>query len=84
MESISFEERARIGMEMLAKQKPVTLEEMREQVNRVKIQSSNPFMEEGVKTNLRAYYPDWDEEQVDSEFKRLKRKYALNQTKNKK
>ncbi|WP_166426932.1 hypothetical protein [Flavobacterium psychrotolerans] len=29
---ISFEERAKIGMEMLAKQKPVTLEEARAQV----------------------------------------------------
>lgn len=28
---ISFEERAKIGMEMLAKQKPVTLEEARAQ-----------------------------------------------------
>ena len=77
MKSMSFEERARIGMEMLAKQKPVTLEEMREQVNRVKIQSSNPNAEEGVKANLRNYYPDWDERLIDSEFERLKKKYAL-------
>ncbi len=68
MESISFEERAKRAIEMLAKQEPVTLEQAREQVMRVKIQSSNGLMEEDVKGNLRIYYPNWSEEQIETEY----------------
>jgi hypothetical protein len=68
MESISFEERAKRAIEMLAKQEPVTLEQAREQVMRVKIQSSNGLKDEDVKGNLRIYYPNWSEEQIETEY----------------
>jgi hypothetical protein len=68
MESISFEERAKRAIEMLAKQEPVTLEQAREQVMRVKIQSSTGLKEEDVKGNLRIYYPNWSEEQIETEY----------------
>ena len=37
---ISFQERAKLGMELLSKQQPVTLKEAKEQVNWLKSQSS--------------------------------------------
>jgi len=40
MKSMSFQERAKLGMELLAKQKPVTLEEAQAQVKWLKEQSS--------------------------------------------
>lgn len=40
---ISFKERARLGMEMISKQRPFTLEEMREQARQVWEQSHRPF-----------------------------------------
>ncbi len=65
MESMSFEELAKRAKEMLAKQEPVTLEQAREQAMRIKIQSSQGFKEQDVKGNLRIYYPDWAEEQIE-------------------
>jgi hypothetical protein len=37
---MSFQERAKLSMEMLSKQSPITLKEAREQVNWLKSQSS--------------------------------------------
>ena len=71
MESMSFEELAKRAKEMLAKQGPVTLEKAREQAMRIKIQSSNGFKEEDIKENLRIYYPNWCEKQIEVEYQRL-------------
>ncbi len=68
---MSFEERAKRAKQMLAKQEPVTLEQAREQAMRLKIQSSNGFEEGDVKVNLRIYYPNWSEEQMETEYQRL-------------
>ncbi len=38
--NVSFQERAKLGMEQLSKQQPVTLKEAKEQVNWLKSQSS--------------------------------------------
>ncbi len=72
---MSFQERARLGMEMLAKQRPFTLEEKREQVIRVKIRGSSKNKEEEVKYNLSVYHPDWTREQIDAEVIRLFKLY---------
>lgn len=76
MKSISFEERAKLGMEIISKQRPVTLAEMREQVMRVNIRSSKGNNEQEIKYNLRIYYPDWNEEQIEVEYQRLIKAYS--------
>ncbi len=73
-----------LGFDEIAKQRPVTLEEMLEQFIRVKIRSiRTKDVEAETKHLLRTYYPDWDEREIDVEFKRLwdkSKKEAINKT----
>lgn len=62
---------SKIAMARLAKQRPVTLEEARTQVIRIKIWSKNMNKEREVKYLLAMYHPDWTQEQIDAESKRL-------------
>jgi hypothetical protein len=45
---ISFQERAKLGMEMLSKQSPVTLEEARAQVARLKRASKSKLKKQRI------------------------------------
>ena len=45
---ISFQERAKLGMEMLSKQSPVTLEEARAQVAKLKAASKSKVKKQGI------------------------------------
>lgn len=76
MKPLSFEEREKLSMEMLSKQRPFTLAEMREQVMRVEIRSSRGNNEQEIKYNLRIYYPTWKEEQIEVEYQRLIKAYS--------
>lgn len=51
--NVSFQERAKLGMEQLSKQQPVTLKEAKEQVNWLKSQSSTKARNRSLK---RLYY----------------------------
>lgn len=81
---ITFVEMTVLGFDEIAKQRPVTLEEMLEQFIRVKIRSiRTKDVEAETKHLLRTYYPDWDEREIDVEFKRLwdkSKKEAINKT----
>ena len=74
--NLSFRERAKLAMEMLSKQRPFTLEEMREQAMSVAIQSSRGFDEQHIKNTLRIYYPDWIEEKIEAEYQHLVKEYS--------
>ena len=67
---------ARLEMEALSKQPPVTLEQAREQVRWSKINSSRGHKEQEIKKMLRIYYPEWIEEQIESEYQRLIKAYS--------
>ena len=73
---MTFKERAKLGMELLAKQSPVTLEQAREQGMRIKIRSSRGHDKQEIKNLLRIYYPDWIEEQIECEYQRLIKSYS--------
>lgn len=45
---ISFQERAKLGMEMLSKRSPVTLEEARAQAKRLKQASKSKVKKQGL------------------------------------
>lgn len=71
---MSFEERTRLGMEMLSKRKPVTLEEARAQAINIKIRSSHTIDKEGeIKRLLKMYHPDWTQEQIEEGFDEIQR-----------
>lgn len=70
--NISFQERAKLAKELLAKQGPVTLDYARAQVLWLKFRSnSNKNKEQDIKHHLEMYYPSWTKEQIDSEYIRL-------------
>ena len=69
--NISFQERARLGQELLDKQGPVTLEYARAQVLCLKICSSNKNKEEDIKHHLEMYHPNWTKDQIENECSEL-------------
>lgn len=73
---MTFKERAEIAKKMLAKQRPVTLEQARAQAIWIKLRSSNKNKEQEVKNLLAMYYPEWTEKQIDDKFKRLLTVYS--------
>lgn len=73
--SRSLLEHAIKSMAMLDNQSPVSLEEAREQVLKVHIQSSR-FTEQRVKDTLHFQHPDWTADQIDEECTRLVILYA--------
>lgn len=72
--SVSFNERSTLAFEVLERQQPISLEEKREQVLRIEIQSSS-FSEARVKRTLKFQHHDWSEEQVETEYQRLIKLY---------
>lgn len=66
-------------MKHLSKKTPVTIEQARTQVLWLKIRStSNKNKEREIQHNLKMYYPDWTEEQIESERKKLMEFATLN------
>ena len=76
MEKMTFKERAKVAMELLAKQKPVTLKQARAQVLWMKVQSQNPNKGQEIKHLLKMYHVDWTQEQIDDELIRLKKRFC--------
>ncbi len=73
----SLKERAIRGMELLAKQEPSTLSQKRAQALTVKIYSGEYgeykgqkgeaiYLDEAIKYDLRMYFPEFSEEQIDN------------------
>ncbi|OFY87781.1 MAG: hypothetical protein A3F72_02765 [Bacteroidetes bacterium RIFCSPLOWO2_12_FULL_35_15] len=64
--TMSLQERAKIGMEALKKQEPVTLSQARAQALLVELWSgsNNKQQNEAIKYNLRIYFPELSEVQI--------------------
>ena len=72
--SLSFKESAILGMEALKRQEPVTLSQARAQALSVKLWSGSRNKEqkdEAIKYNLRMYFPQLSEEQINDGLIRL-------------
>ncbi|OFY83548.1 MAG: hypothetical protein A3F72_13070 [Bacteroidetes bacterium RIFCSPLOWO2_12_FULL_35_15] len=81
---VSFQERARLGNEALAKQLPVTLSQARAQAISVMIWSvsrSKEQKDEAIKYNLRMYFPELSEEQINDGIFKLYSIYNESETK---
>lgn len=64
--NISFQEMARLGMEALAKQKPMSLEQMRAQVLWIKIRGTHTkHKKEEIEHHLKLYFPDKPKEKIE-------------------
>ena len=66
-----FQQRAKLAMEQLAKQSPVTLEQARAQAIRIKLRSQNKNKEHEIKNLLKIYNPKWAQKQIEIEYHRL-------------
>lgn len=62
---MSFQERAKLGMEMLSKQRSFTLEEMRAQTLWIHAITPTGVNDLVIKDSLKMYYPKWTLEQID-------------------
>ena len=84
----SLKEREIRGMEQLAKQDPSTLSQKRSQALTVKMYSGEygeytgrkgeaPYLDESIKYDLRKYFPEFSEEQIDNVLIKLYSIYEL-------
>lgn len=70
----SFRELEILGAELLAIQKPVTLEMARAQALRITIQSvskNNKQKKPHIEFLLKTYHPEWTQDQINAELTRL-------------
>jgi hypothetical protein len=81
-DKMTFQELAKLGAEQLAKQPPVTFEEMKEQILRVIVRGTSKHKgqketkDQHIKDTLKIHHPDWTQEQIDAELIRLYQKYG--------
>lgn len=70
--SASFEELAALQMDVLERQKPVTIEEARAQVLWLHSKSSTGVNDLEIKRHLEMYFPDWTSDKIEDGINKIK------------